>query len=752
MLYDKGQVNREQSADRALVSDLEIQEITQDRLGRAPYAMRVAERIIWAGKGPSTVYGLAGPWGSGKTSFLNMVTESIKQVSGNSWSIVSFTPWAAGDLNILIEEFYMAVASAMPDTEEGNRAKQLLAAAAPAAAAVIKAAAKSLIDKHIGEGFVNDAATIVSEKVSDSVGEIQKGAEADPFIDRFKELSKAIGEANVNVLVIVDDVDRLHSDELLSVMKAVRLLGRFERVHYLLSYDEQTVIDVLTETDLARAKPDRARRYLEKIVQYPFLLPPIQREHLFHELYAHILGTAKAAGVRLPRDSEGGEVLDAQEFDTLFAALPTGSMTLRTIYRLCSQVDVMLTMVGGANIDLIDAILVTFLRLEYPGIYLSLPFWRRELSGRQYPASWGKQPSNDEKLKLWRERIRESCDHGVELGEEELIHRILYVLFPDIPSPGNYFFRSREASMGIRHDSYFERYFAFRVPVHDISDSDVRTELTHLALVGEWPRYSVIREVLAAGDESRRQLLRTKMANSLDVVVSASAGSSIRAAILLVESLPNVPSGREMFFGRWAQVIYTLLAHGISLLPADEAKGAVSDFRIRFGLSIIVDVLSVDWPLSTISEHKVKEASASIRDEVKEICLRDLTEELPWEERGETSIMSFFHYIDADLWQELQTAISLLIDAGEIQIADVAARFVSMSRGVDMATGQMGDRVEFHSFNYKEFELLIDREEWLASDVTDVAGDTVDVQDTSLGNRRKYAAIALRKEREKLGR
>ncbi|MBM4570413.1 hypothetical protein GS489_08575, partial [Rhodococcus hoagii] len=109
-----------------------------------------------------------------------------------------------------------------------------------------------------------------------------------PFAERFTKISNAIRKTGKNILVIVDDIDRLHSDELLSVMKAVRLLGRFDGVHYLLSYDEQTLLGVLEQTDLAGNSRPRARDYLEKIVQYPFTLPPLQESHLADELRTHI--------------------------------------------------------------------------------------------------------------------------------------------------------------------------------------------------------------------------------------------------------------------------------------------------------------------------------------------------------------------------------------------------------------------------------------------------------------------------------
>ncbi len=272
--------------------DVEIKYLRQDRLGRADFSRRIAKRIRRAGDGPSVVFGLAGPWGSGKSSVLNMITEVLEETHSDYWSVVSFTPWSAGDPLALTEEFYNAIASAMPTSPDGETAKRLLAAAAPAGAAALKVLGTSLVEKYVGKGFVKDALDAVTDTVADQAGDFVSDVEPDPFSRRFTKISEAIGKTGKNFLVIVDDVDRLHSDELLSVMKAVRLLGRFDRVHYLLSYDEETVIDVLVETDLARAKRRRASKYLEKIVQYPFVLPPIQMQRLATEFRDQLRGIA----------------------------------------------------------------------------------------------------------------------------------------------------------------------------------------------------------------------------------------------------------------------------------------------------------------------------------------------------------------------------------------------------------------------------------------------------------------------------
>ena len=252
--------------------DAEIRHITDDRLGRAPFARRIADRIAAAGDRPSIVYGLAGVWGGGKSSVLNMVEELLTEEHKSKWAVVRFTPWAAADVDALTDEFYRAIAAAMPrDTKKGKRARRLLLGAAPVAVAAAKAATTALIESKAGKGSVAEVLKASTDALADEAGEIT--VNPDPFVDRFTKLSEAIKKANRNILVIVDDIDRLHTDELLTVMKAVRLLGRFDHVHYFLSYDEETVLDVLQSSDLAKNDPRRGHQYLEKIVQYPFILP-----------------------------------------------------------------------------------------------------------------------------------------------------------------------------------------------------------------------------------------------------------------------------------------------------------------------------------------------------------------------------------------------------------------------------------------------------------------------------------------------
>src|SRR4051794_37443990 len=85
-----------------------------DEFGRRPYAQRTAQLIdathSWDA---SIVFGLTGPWGSGKSTLINFV-EFYLGLEDPRWAVARFTPWAAGDASALLGEFYTALSRSLP--------------------------------------------------------------------------------------------------------------------------------------------------------------------------------------------------------------------------------------------------------------------------------------------------------------------------------------------------------------------------------------------------------------------------------------------------------------------------------------------------------------------------------------------------------------------------------------------------------------------------------------------------------------
>ena len=63
----------------SLSPDQPIVTSSQDRLGRAPFAKAISENIRAYTDPPSLVVGIYGPWGSGKSSPLNLIAEQLDE-------------------------------------------------------------------------------------------------------------------------------------------------------------------------------------------------------------------------------------------------------------------------------------------------------------------------------------------------------------------------------------------------------------------------------------------------------------------------------------------------------------------------------------------------------------------------------------------------------------------------------------------------------------------------------------------------
>lgn len=614
--------SRENIPAQVLNRDSEITSAEDDRLGRTVFAERVARRISAAGEGASVVFGLAGPWGSGKTSALNLIQEALEAAEGKDWAVVQFTPWAAADPYSLVEEFYSAIAAAMPRDDKGEKARALLHAAAPAMVAAAKAGATALINKYFGPDAVAKVLDAATGAAASQLGEIELGS-PDPFQERFKKLSEAVSEAGRNVLVVVDDVDRLHTDELLAMMKAVRLLGRFNRVHYLLSYDERTVLDVLTSSDIASNDRGRARAYLEKIVQYPFMLPPIQRVHLENELSAQLREVFNRHEFAYPEPNGMDPVREATE-----ALMPMDGLTLRTIHRLAGQVDVMITLVGGSReVDFADAAVLTFLRLRFPDLYSWLPLWRGDLIDRPVgPNSSG--PDETE----WRERIGLLVGHADRDRASRDIRaarNLLAFMFPVYAgATKTNFLTSRRSPRGVRHDEYFGRYFAFSFLEGDISDAEVHAAFAHLITTGAHQSLCIIAQAIETRESAGRVTRKMSRVLIETPKLRRDPAQLARAAQTLSHELKNTDKLDFRIF--WLPVLARLLGYAIRQpeTSTGSARGIVDEYCENHGLFQTTQVLREEARTFADTEPG-RPATTNIRQKVVDACIKDFTEELP---------------------------------------------------------------------------------------------------------------------------
>lgn len=88
----------------ATAGDNPIRSRADDVLGRARAARSVARLVRDADASEGYVVGLLGPWGSGKTSLINLVREEL--ASEPPLPVVDFNPWMFSGAEQLAESFF----------------------------------------------------------------------------------------------------------------------------------------------------------------------------------------------------------------------------------------------------------------------------------------------------------------------------------------------------------------------------------------------------------------------------------------------------------------------------------------------------------------------------------------------------------------------------------------------------------------------------------------------------------------------
>lgn len=417
-----------------------------DELDRVAFGKRIATRMREVhDPTQSVVFGLVGPWGSGKTSLINFATEALTKAEQDcsTWEVANFSPWAANDVESLFQEFYAALASALPPNKPGTaRAKKALAnliqIAAPLASAL---------------PYGGHAVTLSANKFAKYLNSRPSWTEA------FNAASLQLQGLETPVLLVVDDVDRLQPDELLVLLKVVRLLGRFPGVDYLLAYDHESVVRVLSK---ALANPhmgdaDFAGRFIEKIVQYPFEVPPLRRDQIIGRLSAGLDGEASL---------EESATRGWTQFDRLFTTVLT---TPRAIDRYIEQHLITRLALPDGEFDQVDLDLAVLLRTRFPTVFSRLTSVREELiSGRLDAIRVGKNGEFERRPF----DVTELLD-GLGERHSEQARKVITLLFPKTCPDTEVAARGGKVAMRMAHPDYFERYVSSELSPTDVSDAEV---------------------------------------------------------------------------------------------------------------------------------------------------------------------------------------------------------------------------------------------------------------------------------------
>ncbi|MBO9429612.1 P-loop NTPase fold protein [Sulfitobacter sp. R18_1] len=248
----------------------------EDVLGFSGFAKRLSQTILSISSPDGFVVGLCGSWGSGKTTALNFTKAYLRkhnqELKGQSVpvTVVDFEPWLFSGRTDLISAFFQVLAEHLPDDE--TKAKKLgtslgrFAKENTDSLAGLVAAVGLTVDPTAG--LLSGAATNMGKRSLDA--SLDRWLSTPSLQTTYAQLVERLKAEKRRIVIVIDDLDRLSSDEIRSMMQMVKSVGKLPYVTYLLSYDRKHVWAALEE---GRAVDPLEPTFAEKIIQQELTLP-----------------------------------------------------------------------------------------------------------------------------------------------------------------------------------------------------------------------------------------------------------------------------------------------------------------------------------------------------------------------------------------------------------------------------------------------------------------------------------------------
>ncbi len=244
-------------------SDKPISKTDEDLLKRAAFSKNLGKAIYKYNVEDSLVIGVYGGWGTGKTSVINMAMEELETLAKSDEKkpiIARFAPWNYSSQEDLISQFFKLLGNKLKI--QGD--KRL-------------AGIGNLMQNYGGAFKVlkfipfpgSEAVGEIAAQLADSIGSAISGGK--DLSEVKEELEKALSEANQKIVVVIDDIDRLTSNQIRDIFQLVKQVANLPHIIYVLVMDRDVVCKSLKEVQNGKGE-----EYLEKIIQIPFTIPYIE--------------------------------------------------------------------------------------------------------------------------------------------------------------------------------------------------------------------------------------------------------------------------------------------------------------------------------------------------------------------------------------------------------------------------------------------------------------------------------------------
>lgn len=432
--------------------DLPIKHPDEDEFGFGAFSKTISECILRLKEPNGSVIAIHGPWGSGKSSLVNLVVHELEKNADKDPNkdpvVISFSSWCYRHEEGIVNGFFQEFRSRLPQLnlkpDETSDIQNLLISLGFAASAEF--AAESGVDPVAVEGIK----TMAKSRVDSWRTRRKEKKERERNVP-VEILQREIGnKLKKRVLIVIDDIDRLSEEEAKAIFRLIKSVGRIKNVIYLLAYDKEV------ENAIRMSYYSEKDSYFEKIVQASFDLPEPNKSKLIE-----ILNT------RFEDIFENDLMISSRRiYETVHEVVVPELKTLRDVHRFSNILSVSYPSVRY-KVDVADFIALEALRIFRPRVYQVIRS-KKDVLTRAVG-----YPSDINRLALHHD-IEEVYLSDEKESEHIRLRSVLQRIFPsslrEFESPAFSEVEMWAKEKRARSTFHFDTYFAFSIAEDTISE------------------------------------------------------------------------------------------------------------------------------------------------------------------------------------------------------------------------------------------------------------------------------------------
>ncbi|MGN6645093.1 MAG: KAP family P-loop NTPase fold protein, partial [Cytophaga sp.] len=224
-----------------------------DTLGRNKFASKLADAITLLKPSNSFSIGIVGEWGSGKTSFMSLILNQLKLYHPqHRTKIIRFYPWFYNNSESLLKNFFKLLENEFKNSD--------------------------LISSQFNEYYkaiLKTETNIFKTDFSKLLMIEDKG-----LYNQYLSLKNHIKKLDCQIIITIDDLDRLDNNEIVDVFRIIRILADFPNTIYIVGYDKFYINNAIKEK-ISSHKPEK---YLDKIINLEFQIPELDYKSIIERL------------------------------------------------------------------------------------------------------------------------------------------------------------------------------------------------------------------------------------------------------------------------------------------------------------------------------------------------------------------------------------------------------------------------------------------------------------------------------------